>query len=38
MPAGHGISQLAQLDGKLVKILAQRRDIHEMTPTPLSGV
>jgi hypothetical protein len=37
MPAGHGIGQLAQLDGKLVKILAQRRGIHAMTPTPRVG-
>jgi hypothetical protein len=34
LPPLAGTGQLAQLDGQLVQVLSQRRDIHEMTPTP----
>jgi hypothetical protein len=33
MPARHGIGQPAQLDGKLVQMLTQRRDSHEAAVT-----
>jgi hypothetical protein len=32
VPAGHGVGQLAQLNGKLIQIL-----VHEATPNPRRG-
>src|SRR6516164_4132809 len=38
MPARHGIGQLAQLDGKFVQILAERRVVHPATLDHPDGV
>jgi hypothetical protein len=38
VPAGHGVGQLAQFDGKFVQILAHGRDSHKTIRLPLSAV